>query len=317
MPSNVLVTGGTGSFGKAFVRFLLDFDAPASIRVLSRDEAKQAEMRSQFNDPRLRFLVGDVRDRDRMADACRGVDTVIHAAAMKRVETCEADPWEAVRTNVHGTENVMRASLAAGVRRAVLLSTDKAVAPNTLYGFTKATAERLWVAGNVYAAGTGTRFSATRYGNVLGSTGSVVPVWRAQAATGAVQVTEPSMTRFWMRMEHAVDLVWNAVLTMRGGEVFIPKIGASTITTLAQAIAPECRLEITGIRPGEKMHEALIGPDEVRHTFDAGGYYIVEPTTATWDHRPPLPHPQVGADFEYRSDTTRTLCTEELREMVA
>jgi UDP-N-acetylglucosamine 4,6-dehydratase len=311
----VLVTGGTGAFGQAFVRRILACHQPASVRVLSRSEAKQAEMRATFTDPRLRYLIGDVRDQLRMQDACRGVDTVVHAAALKRVEACEADPSEAVRTNIQGTENVIRGCVHHGVRRAVLLSTDKASSPNTLYGMTKATAERVWVASNAYAAGLQTRFSATRYGNVLGSTGSVVPVWRRQAKeSGEIVVTDPAMTRFWMTMDDAVDLVLTALNQMRGGEVFVPKIGAASILTLANAIAPYARHRIVGSRPGEKLHESLLGADEL--AYDAGEYFVIEPQLANWETRRPPAYPRVPDRFEYRSDTARTLSTQDLQEML-
>lgn len=317
MLGNVLVTGGTGTFGRAFVRHILEHEHPTTVRVLSRSESKQAEMRSEFGDARLRFLVGDVRDRDRMLDACRGVDTVVHAAALKRVDTAEDDPIEAVRTNVDGTISVARACTERGVRKAVFLSTDKAAEPNTLYGGTKFVAERLWLASNVYSAGTPTRFSATRYGNVLGSTGSVVPLWRRQAAEGTLTVTDPNMGRFWMTISDAVQLVLLALTHMRGGEVFVPKAGAASITTLAQAIAPGCTFRVTGIRPGEKLNECLIGQDEARNAHDAGSCYIIEPATVTWaSGRVPCSAPLVPPGFAYRSDTARPLSTEDLREML-
>ena len=316
MLGNVLVTGGTGSFGQAFVRYILDHEHPTTVRVLSRSESKQAEMRAAFNDPRLRFLVGDVRDRDRLFYACRGVDTVVHAAALKRVDDCEDNPDEAVLTNVHGTRNLRDACIERGVSKAVFLSTDKAAEPNTLYGGTKFVAERLWLASNVYSAGTPTRFAATRYGNVIGSTGSVVPLWRKQAASGELTVTDPGMSRFLMPMSAAVSLVMLAITHMRGGEVFVPKIGAAPITTLARAVAPGCSFRITGIRPGEKMHECLIGQDEARNAHDAGSCYIIEPSTVTWATRTPCPAPLVPAGFTYRSDNARTLTQAELTEML-
>ncbi len=312
----VLVTGGTGTFGRAFVRHLLDHHHPKAIRVLSRDEAKQAEMRAEYDDPRLRFLVGDVRDTDRMMDACRGVDTVVHAAALKRVDTAEWDPIEAVRTNIEGTISVARACTERGIAKAVFLSTDKASEPNTLYGGTKFVAERLWLASNVYSAGTPTRFSATRYGNVIGSTGSVVPLWRAQSATGTLTVTDPAMSRFMMRPSDAVKLVMIALTHMRGGEVFVPKIGAATVASLAQAVAPGCTFRITGIRAGEKMHESLIGTDEARCAHDVGSCYVIEPSAVTWAERSPLTAPLVPAGWTYRSDTARTLTQDELRQMI-
>lgn len=314
---NILVTGGAGAFGKAFVRKALDSGA-RRVAVFSRDEAKQARMRSDFNDPRLRFFVGDVRNLPRITEACRGVDVVIHGAAMKRVETCEENPSEAIETNLYGTENVAKACIAAGVKKAIFLSTDKAAAPNTLYGMTKAAAERLWVNSNVYAAGTPTRLSCTRYGNVLGSTGSVIPTWKAQAESGTITVTDPEMSRFWMSMDDAVGLVLLALRDMRGGEIFIPRIGSSTVGLLAQAVAPKARLCITGTRPGEKMHELLISNEEARNCYDAWSHYILEPEARTWEELPPLSYPKVPQGFEYGSQSNpRQLGVEALKQMVA
>lgn len=313
---SILVTGGTGSFGRAFVREALTGDARRVV-VFSRDEAKQATMRAEFDDPRLRFFIGDVRDLSRVMDAVRGADTVVHAAAMKRVESCEADPTEAIATNVTGTGNVARACVERGVRRALLLSTDKAAAPNTLYGMTKATAERLWTQYNVHAAGTPTRFSATRYGNVLGSTGSVLEVWRRQRAQGFVTITDPRMTRFWMSMDEAVSLVRLALQRMRGGEVFVPKVRASRVADLAEAVAPGAEVRVIGIRPGEKLHETLITSDEARRTYDAGGYFLVEPESRTWEHLPPIDLPLLPDGFRYRSDGLLLIDHRQLAEMAA
>lgn len=313
---NILVTGGTGAFGKAFVRRALDEGAKRVV-VFSRDEAKQAAMRAQFNDPRLRFMLGSVSDYNRVSEACRGVDIVVHAAAQKRVETCEENPWQAVETNVHGTQAVARACIASGVRRAVLLSTDKAAAPNTLYGATKLTAERIWCQANVYSAGTKTKFSATRYGNVVGSTGSVVPIWKAQKESGVISITDKGMTRFFMGMDEAVDLVVLAIRNMRGGELFVPKIGKARITELAEAVAPGCALREIGIRPGEKLHETLLTADEARLTYDCGTHYVVEPESRTWGNVPRLVFPKVPEGFEYRSDTAPNIPEAELQRMAA
>lgn len=312
----ILVTGGAGSFGQAFVRRVLDAGARRVV-VYSRDEAKQAAMRDAFADPRLRFLIGDVRDRDRLIDACRGVDVVVHAAALKRVETCEADPTEAKRTNIDGTENVARACIANAVERAVLLSTDKAAAPNTLYGATKLAAERLWNGSNVYSAGLATRFATTRYGNVIGSRGSVVPLFRAQAVTGTLTVTDADCSRFWMSMDAAVDLVVLALERMRGGEVFVPKIGAAGVLSIATAIAPTARFVETGLRPGEKLHETLITEDEARTTYDCGDVYVIEPDSRSWGTVLPPNAPRVPVGFTYRSDTAQNLTHEEILGLVA
>lgn len=314
--ASILVTGGSGAFGQAFVRRCLEMGA-ARVAIISRSEAKQAAMAAAFNDPRLRFLIGDVRDLSRMTDACRHVDYVVHAAALKRVEVCEADPREAVKTNVDGTANVAFAARLQGVRRAVFLSTDKAAAPNTLYGATKQTAERLWCGENVYAAGK-TLYAATRYGNVLGSTGSVVPLWQKQAAAGGpLTVTGLGMSRFWMTMDDAVDLVLLALDRMEGGETFVPKIGRAWITDLADAIAPGVPLVEVGIRPGEKLHETLITEDEARSAYDAGSCYILEPQTATWRSGHAPARVWVGPGFTYRSDRGQMLTVEQLRRMIA
>ena len=281
---SLLITGGTGAFGMAFARRALDAGA-RRVALFARGEARQAEAKRLLTDDRMRWLIGDVRHELRVMDALRGVDTVVHAAALKRVEVCEADPAEAVMTNVMGTMHVARACIERGVERAVFLSTDKAAAPNTLYGSTKQTAERLWLGANVYSAGTATRFAATRYGNVLGSTGSVVPLWRQQAAAGKpLTITEPACSRFWMTMDQAVDLVVLALGAMEGGEVFVPKVGAARLPTLAGAVAPGTAWEgTTGLRPGEKLHEVLISEDESRQAVDFGDHYRLLP----WDRLPP------------------------------
>jgi UDP-N-acetylglucosamine 4,6-dehydratase len=306
--TRILVTGGTGAFGRAFVRRALDAGA-ARVAILSRDEAKQAALKATLTDPRLRWFVGDIRDAERVRLAMHGIDTVVHAAAMKRIETCEADPLEAVKSNITGTWNVAQACMDAGVSRAVLLSTDKAAAPNTHYGATKMAAERLWNAANVYAAGTPTRFAATRYGNVLGSTGSVIPVWRAQLARGeALTITDPRMTRFWMPMRDAVALVVTALAEMRGGEVFVPRLGAASVLTLAKATIGEAyhrhpAPRTIGLRPGEKLHEMLISADEARQTYDALTHYVIEPAERTWADLPPLAWRKVAEGFTLASDT--------------
>ena len=317
--TSYLVTGASGAFGQAFVRRLLRTDDARRIVVFSRGEAKQAEMRARFHDPedRIRWCIGDVRDSDRVMDACRGVDVVVHAAALKRIETCEADPNEATATNVFGTQNVARACIERGVKRAVFLSTDKAAAPNTHYGATKLAAERLWVASNVYAGALPTRFAATRYGNVLGSTGSVALHWREQKARHEpFTLTDGRCTRFWMRIEDAVDLVLLALHNMVGGEVFIPRLGASSVLDLARAVDPHWPVRETKLRPGEKLHETLVTEDEARRTHDHGTHYTIEPEERLWEVAPPVSAPRVREGFTYRSDTARRLSVEELRGML-
>ena len=319
MADTYLITGGTGSFGHAFVRHLLADPNTERVVVLSRDELKQAQMRAEFPDKRMRFFIGSVTDPDRVGLAMRGVDNVIHAAAMKRVETCEENAHEAFAVNTHGSQVVARACLLAGVKRAVFLSTDKAVEPNTMYGTTKLAAERLWTASNVYAAGTETRYAATRYGNVLGSRGSVVGFWRGQIERSEpLSVTDPDMTRFWMTIDDAVGLVAMALRDMRGGEVFIPKVGASNLMTLARAIGdPSKRTETVGTRPGEKMHEALIGVEEARSAYEYADHYRIEPHARTWEDNVQELGTPVPAGFSYRSDTTpNQLTVEQLRTML-
>lgn len=310
-----LITGGAGSFGKAFTRHLLADPATSRVVILSRDEAKHAAMRAELNDPRLRFFVGTVCDSERLEIAMQGVDNVVHAAAMKRVETCEDNPNEAVQINLLGTATVARACMHAGVKRAVFLSTDKAAAPNTHYGATKLAAERLWCRWNVYTAGKSTRYAATRYGNVLGSRGSVLPLFQAQAeAGGPLTVTDPTMSRFWMTMDQAVGLVALAFREMRGGEVFVPKIGGCTMAEFAAELFPGVPVTSVGIRPGEKMHETLVGEDEVRTTYDHGSHYTIEPHR-TWEDGMHAVGTKVGERFTYRSDTRRIL-PGDLAEMV-
>jgi UDP-N-acetylglucosamine 4,6-dehydratase len=313
---SILITGGAGAFGRAFVRRALE-DGASRVAILSRDEVKHASFRAELNDDRTRFLSGDVRNYDRLVEAMRGVEIVVHAAAMKRIENCESDPAEAVATNVDGTLNVARAAIAAGVEKAVLTSTDKAASPNTLYGATKLCAERIWNASNVYSAGTPTRFASTRYGNVLGSTGSVVPTWRKQRGTGTITVTDRRMTRFFMSMDDAVDLVVLALEKMRGGEVFVPKLKRAEITSLAKAVAPECEIREVGIRPGEKIHETLISDDEARQTWDCGSHYVIEPAERTWGNVHPLRGRPVETGFRYDSATAPLFSIKELEEMIA
>jgi len=279
----VLVTGGTGSFGKKFTKILLAEKNPKKVIIFSRDELKQHEMRvAGYDDPRLRYFIGDVRDRDRLVRAMHGVDIVVHAAALKQVPACEYNPMEAIKTNINGTSNVIEAALDAGVDRVLVLSTDKAVSPANLYGGTKLVAEKLAVQSNAYAAGTSTRYSCVRYGNVVGSRGSVVPLFLKQRASGKITITDERMTRFWLSLEQGVHFVINCIEQMEGGEVFVPKIPSTTLVDLARAIAPDAEIEFIGIRPGEKLHEDLLSADEARHTVELEGMYVVQPAEAFW-----------------------------------
>lgn len=279
----VLVTGGTGSFGKKFTKTLLEEKSPKKIIIFSRDELKQHEMRMHsFDDPRLRYFIGDVRDRDRLVRAMNDVNIVVHAAALKQVPACEYNPMEAIKTNIMGTSNVVEAALDAGVEKVLALSTDKAVNPVNLYGATKLAAEKLVVQSNAYAAGSLTRYSCVRYGNVVGSRGSVVPLFLKQRASGKVTITDDRMTRFWLSLQQGVHFVIDCIEQMEGGEVFVPKIPSTTIVDLAKAIAPEAEIEIIGIRPGEKLHEVLISVDEARTTVELERMFVVQPAEALW-----------------------------------
>jgi UDP-N-acetylglucosamine 4,6-dehydratase len=314
----ILVTGGTGSFGQHFIRTALAKWNPAAIRIFSRDELKQTQMERAFDDERLRFFIGDVRDRDRLRRAIGGADVVIHAAALKHVPVCEYNPFEAIKTNILGTQNVAEACIDAHVPRAVALSTDKAVSPANLYGATKLCAEKLFVQSNVYAGADDTRLSCVRYGNVVGSRGSVIPLFRDQAGSGELSVTDQRMTRFWITLDQAVQLVADCVEHMLGGEVFVPKIPSTRVLDLAEVIAPGLPIRYTGIRPGEKLHESLITPEEARHTKDLGWCYVVEPEHAFWGTRGTSHGTSVAEDFVYSSDrNTQWLEVAELRDLMA
>jgi UDP-N-acetylglucosamine 4,6-dehydratase len=279
----VLVTGGTGSFGKAFTRAMLDRCRPKKLIIFSRDELKQHEMRlAGFDHPSMRYFIGDVRDLGRLSRAVEGVNVVVHAAALKQVPACEYNPIEAVRTNVDGARNVIEAALDRGVQRILALSTDKAVNPVNLYGATKLVAEKLFVQANAYRGIKPTAFSCVRYGNVVGSRGSVVPVFREQAKTGRLTITDERMTRFWLTLEQGVSFVIRCVEQMHGGEVFVPKIPSTRVVDLARAIAPQARHEVVGIRPGEKVHEVLVCEDEARATVELDDMFVVQPTHPWW-----------------------------------
>jgi len=315
----VLLTGGTGSFGSAFVERVLSDYMDVTIRVLSRDELKQSQMQERFaGDPRLRFFVGDVRDRDRLRRAMHGAEVVVHAAAMKQVPACEYNPSEAVLTNVIGSQNVVDAAIDSGVGRVIALSTDKAVNPANLYGATKLCEEKLIVQGNAYASHSNTILSCVRYGNVVGSRGSVVPLFRSQVASGTLTVTDERMTRFWITLDQAVQLVLTGLERMVGGEVFVPKIPSMRVVDLAEAIAPGVPVEFTGIRPGEKLHEALLTADESRHSVDVGDMFVVLPehpwwnTSGSWSDGSSLPD-----GFAYTSDTNSDwLDADQLRNLL-
>ncbi len=303
--SSILVTGGTGSFGRAFVRHALDHLDPVRLVVFSRDELKQYEFRAELgDDPRVRWFIGDVRDRDRLTRALDGVDHVVHAAALKQVDTAEYNPFECIATNVLGAENVINAAIDAGVERVVALSTDKASSPVNLYGASKLCSDKLFVAGNHYAGHGTTRFSVVRYGNVMGSRGSVVPLFRRLASTGRLPITDTRMTRFWITLPEAVDFVVASFDRMTGGELFVPRIPSTTVLDLARAIAPDAEHDIVGIRPGEKLHEEMISDDDARRTFEFDGYYVITPVLAGWTDADPYRDAKAVPDgFAYRSNT--------------
>lgn len=277
----ILVTGGTGSFGKKFIKKVLEQDVKKVI-VFSRDELKQYEMAQEFTDSRMRFFIGDVRDKDRLYRAFDGVDIVIHAAALKHVEACEYNPFEAVKTNINGAQNIIEAAIDRGVERVIALSTDKACSPINLYGATKLASDKLFVAANSYVGEKKTRFAVVRYGNVVGSRGSVVPFFKKIKDTGTIPITDERMTRFWITLEHGVQFVLDSLDLMHGGEIFVPKIPSMKVTDLAKAIAPECKIEVIGIRPGEKLHEAMITEDDARRTLEYDNYYIIQPEFPWW-----------------------------------
>lgn len=279
----ILVTGGTGSFGKKFIEIILAEYNPKKVIVYSRDELKQHTMRvAGFTHPNLRYFIGDVRDLPRLQRAVQGVDIVVHAAALKQVPACEYNPNEAIKTNIIGSSNVVDAALDAGVSKVLALSTDKAVNPVNLYGATKLAAEKLIVQSNAYAGGRESRFSCVRYGNVIGSRGSVVPVFLKQREDGHLTITDERMTRFWLSLEQGVRFVIQAIESMEGGEVFVPKIPSTRIIDLARVIAPDARIDMMGIRPGEKLHEVLIGEDEARTTVELDDMFVVQPAGSLW-----------------------------------
>ncbi len=282
----ILITGGTGSFGKACVKKLLEAHDPASIRIYSRDELKQWEMAREFgNHPKLRFLIGDVRDAERLQRATEGVDYLIHAAALKHVPACEYNPVEAVRTNVDGAINVINAALNNNVKKVIALSTDKAVNPVNIYGATKLCSDRLFIQSNSYRGiHRGTRFSVVRYGNVMASRGSVIPLFRKQAESGVVTITDPHMTRFWITLPHAVDFVLSSFEMMQGGEMFVPKIPSMKISDLAKVIAPKAKQKVIGVRPGEKRHESLITREEGQLAREMKDRYVVLSSSVEWPY---------------------------------
>lgn len=315
---SVLVTGGTGSFGKKFIRTVLDTTEARRVIVYSRDELKQFEMRQSFpENDRLRYFIGDVRDKSRLERAFTDVQVVIHAAALKQVPAAEYNPFEAVKTNIHGAQNIIDACIDKGVERVIALSTDKASSPINLYGATKLVSDKLFVAGNAYAGSQDTRFAVVRYGNVVGSRGSVVPFFKRIAHTGVIPITDERMTRFWITLEQGVQFVIDNLERMHGGEIFVPKIPSMKVTDLADVIAPGSEIKIVGIRPGEKLHEEMISSNDARRTLDMGNYYVIQPEMDWWQDN--IEGGQTVDDgFSYSSDSnTDWLAPDQLKDMIA
>ncbi len=317
--SSILITGGTGSFGKEFLRTVLTEHEPRRVAIFSRDELKQYEMKQEWDaDDRVRFFLGDIRDYDRLTIAMQKVDHVVHAAALKQVDTAEYNPMEYIKTNVLGSENVIRACMHAGVKKVVALSTDKASSPINLYGATKLTADKLFVSSNNYSGNTGTKFAVVRYGNVMGSRGSVIPFFRELAQKGEpLPITDMRMTRFWITLPQAIDFVIESFADMNGGELYVPRIPSMKVTDLAEAIAPGAPLVEIGIRPGEKLHEEMISTEDARRTFAQPTRYIVPPTLAEWGFIDPVGE-IVPDGFSYSSDTNdQWLSVEDIRALMA
>lgn len=316
--TSILVTGGTGSFGKAFIAYALENLDPRRVAVLSRDELKQSEMKAAFPDRRMRWFLGDIRDRDRLDRAFHGVDYVVHAAALKQVDTAEYNPMEFVKTNILGSQNVIDAAIDNGVKRVVALSTDKASSPINLYGATKLTADKLFIAANNITQGFGTAMSVVRYGNVMGSRGSVIPLFQKLAKEGKpLPITDPNMTRFWITLPQAVQFVVDSFDQMKGGELYVPRIPSMRITDLVDAIAPGAATTEIGIRPGEKLHEEMIAADDSYRTVRLPDRYVVQPTVLEWWFAPPGGE-QVEPGFSYRSDTNdQWLTPDDLRRLIS
>ena len=318
----VLITGGTGSFGKKCVEILLKQYKPEKLIIFSRDELKQYEMANIFSAekyPQLRYFIGDIRDKDRLYRAFDGVDYVIHAAALKQVPAAERNPFEVIKTNVLGAENIINAAIDRDVKKVIALSTDKAANPVNLYGATKLCSDKLFISGNSYSGQHGTKFSVVRYGNVIGSRGSVIPLIRKLRPTGVIPITHPEMTRFWITLKRGVDFVLKCLELTEGGELFVPKIPSMRLVDLVQALAPECRYEIIGIRPGEKIHEVLITEDDARHTLEYDGYFIIEPEFNWWKNGNHLMRggTRLPGGFVYSSQSnTDWMTKEELKSVI-
>ncbi|MBU1616769.1 MAG: UDP-N-acetylglucosamine 4,6-dehydratase (inverting), partial [Candidatus Margulisbacteria bacterium] len=315
---SVLITGGTGSFGKKFIDMVLKEAKPERLIVYSRDELKQFEMQQHLKGQgAVRFFIGDVRDKDRLMRAFDGVDYVVHAAALKQVPAMEYNPSEAIKTNINGAMNIIEAAIDKGVKRIVALSTDKACNPINLYGATKLCSDKLFISGNSYAGSRDTRFAVVRYGNVVGSRGSVVPFFKEKAREGVLPITDQRMTRFWITLEQGVQFVIKSFERMHGGELFVPKIPSMNIMDLAKAIAPDCKTKIVGIRPGEKLHEVMISEDDARQTLELNDCYVIQPAFQWWSRDNHAKGKAVAEGFSYSSDKNKQWLTiKQLQEMI-
>lgn len=315
----ILITGGTGSFGRKFSEIVLGEIKPKKLIIYSRDEYKQYQMQEEFsNFKNIRFFIGDVRDKERLLRALVGVDYVVHTAALKQVPAMEYNPAEAIKTNIIGAMNVIEASLERKVKKIIALSTDKACNPINLYGATKLCADKLFIAANSYAGASQTKFSVVRYGNVVGSRGSVIPLFQKMKESGVLSITHPEMTRFWITLEQGVRFVIESFIRMKGGEIFVPKLPSMKIVELAKVIAPKCKIKNIGIRPGEKMHEVMISKDDARNTKELEDCYVIQPAFHWWNGKNHPAGKDVSEQFEYSSSTnTRWLTAEELKRMIA
>ena len=315
--TTILITGGTGSFGKKFTEIMLKEYHPKKLIIFSRDELKQYEMQKEFQNSSLRFFVGDVRDKERLYRAMDRVDIVVHAAALKQVPSCEYNPFEAVKTNILGAQNIINVAIDQKVKKVIAISTDKAVSPVNLYGATKMCAEKIFISANSYTGWHGTKMSCARYGNVMGSRGSVILLFKEQAKSGKITITDQRMTRFWITLEKGVRFVIKCVEMIRGGEIFVPKIPSVKIIDLGNIFAENCKIEYIGIRPGEKIHECLLIEDESRHTKEFDDFFVIEPEQPLWSYKFWKEGKQIQEGFKYTSDTNpQWLTIKELREMV-
>ena len=317
---SILVTGATGSFGKRFIKTLLDGHDVKRLVIFSRDELKQFEMQQHLNSPKLRYFLGDVRDKERLNRALDGVEIVIHAAAMKQVPASEYNPMEAIKTNIIGADNIVNACIDQGVERVIALSTDKAANPLNLYGATKLCSDKLFVAGNGLSGRHRTRFSVVRYGNVIGSRGSVIPFFMKKKSEGVLPITDERMTRFWITLDQGVQFVIDSLTQMEGGEVFVPKIPSMGIMDVAKVVAPECETKVIGIRPGEKLHEVMITEDDSINTAEFENHFVIQPATDWWDQEAYIKRTggkSVPQNFSYSSDNnTIWMSTAELETLL-